>query len=300
MREGRLFQLLYLLIERGGMTAVALAEKLEVSVRTVYRDVDALSAAGIPIYAERGKGGGVRLTEGFVLDRSLLSADEQDMILAALRGMQAADAVKCGQMLERLGGLFRREAVDWVDIDFSAWGSDAVERERFEMLKQAILRREMVSFGYYSADGNRSDREIEPVRLRFKGGNWYLQGFCLLRNEWRLFRLSRIENLCLTGRLFPLRGNPPSELEPASCPQADLVLRFTERVGFRIYHTFRREEVTHEPEGGFTVRTSYPDDRWILGFLLSFGPDVRVISPPSLGQALAEQAKKICELYEYR
>lgn len=298
MKEGRLFQLLYLLIERGGMTAPALAEKLEVSVRTVYRDVDALSAAGVPIYAERGKCGGVRLTEGFVLDRSLLSADEQDMILAALRGMQAADAVACGRMLERLGGLFRREAIDWVDVDFSAWGSDAVERARFETLKQAILQRETVSFGYYSADGNRSDREIEPARLRFKGGNWYLQGFCLLRNEWRLFRLSRIEHLRPTGRTFLPHGAPPSELEPTSCPQAALILRFTEQAGFRIYHSFRREEVTHEPDGGFTVRTSYPDDGWILGFLLSFGPDVRVISPPSLGRALAEQAKKICELYK--
>ena len=108
MQVNRLFEMLYLLLQKGGMTASALAERFEVSSRTIYRDVETLSAAGIPIYAAKGKGGGIRLLPEFVLNKSLLSENEQNEILFALQSLHAGGAADNRQVLERLSGLFQR------------------------------------------------------------------------------------------------------------------------------------------------------------------------------------------------
>jgi predicted DNA-binding transcriptional regulator YafY len=136
MQTQRLFEMTYLLLSRRSMTAKELAERFEVSERTVYRDVDALSAAGIPVYAAQGKGGGIRLLENFVLDRSVLSEAEQREILSALRGLAAVHMPDMDRtILEKLGGIFRKETVNWVDIDFSGW-EGRQERNGFRCSKK--------------------------------------------------------------------------------------------------------------------------------------------------------------------
>ena len=125
MKNGRLFELLYLLVERRALTAGELAERFEVSERTIYRDVDALSAAGVPVYTQRGQGGGIRLMDQFVLDRCLLSPREQDEVLFALRALLSTGGLEGAEALERLSALFRREAEGWVEVDFTDWGSGA-------------------------------------------------------------------------------------------------------------------------------------------------------------------------------
>ena len=122
MKNGRLFELLYLLVERRALTAGELAERFEVSERTIYRDVDALSAAGVPVYTQRGQGGGIRLMDQFVLDRCLLSPREQDEVLFALRALLSTGGLEGAEALERLSALFRREAEGWVEVDFTDWG----------------------------------------------------------------------------------------------------------------------------------------------------------------------------------
>mgnify|MGYP002266620877 FL=1 len=120
MKNGRLFELLYLLVERRALTAGELAERFEVSERTIYRDVDALSAAGVPVYTQRGQGGGIRLMDQFVLDRCLLSPREQDEVLFALRALLSTGGLEGAEALERLSALFRREEEGWVEVDFTA------------------------------------------------------------------------------------------------------------------------------------------------------------------------------------
>ena len=182
MKNGRLFEILYLLVEKRAVTAGELAEKLEVSERTIYRDVDALSAAGIPVYAQKGKGGGIRLMDQFVLDRALLSGEQQDEILFALQAIRATGGGE--EALSRLSALFRREGGDWLEVDFSDWGSGAAERENFSKVKRSILERRPLSFTYYSSAGETSRRTAEPARLVFKAGCWYLSAFCQERQGW--------------------------------------------------------------------------------------------------------------------
>ena len=302
MQSTRLFEILYCLLERDGATVRQLAERLEVSERTVRRDLDALSAAGVPVYAARGRGGGVHLLPDFVLSKTLLSAREQDEILSALQSLRATGSGVESEVLTHLNGLFRRQAADWIDVDFSPWGGGAAARALFPRLKDAILERRLVSFDYFTSGGTAGRRTVEPYRLCFKGMNWYLQGWCLTRRDFRVFRLSRIRRLSEEERTFLPRSAPPplEEDGPAEppLPMQAVTLRFAPELAFRVYDIFPSEEIAPEPDGGLLVRTRWPEGEWGVSFLLSFGGAVEVLDPPPLRAALRDAAAVILKKYE--
>lgn len=297
MQSARLFELLYCLLERDGMTVRQLAQRLEVSERTVRRDVDALSAAGVPIYAVRGRGGGVRLLPGFALSRALLSSREQEEILSALQSLRATGSGVESTVLTHLGGLFQRQVTDWIDVDFSPWGGGAEARTLFPILKDAILSRRLVSFDYCASSGTAGRRTVEPYRLCFKGMNWYLQGWCLARRDFRVFRLSWMERLTAEKETFPPRRTlPPPELDTAPetpVPMQRAELLFPPELAFRVYDLFRRKEVTRQPDGALRVRTLWPEGEWGVSMLLSFGGAVKVLAPQELRDALRAAAERV-------
>lgn len=303
MKNSRLFQILYLLMERRELTASWLSEKLEVSQRTIYRDIDALSAAGIPVYCQKGKGGGIRLMEQFRMDRSLLDEKEQDSLLFALKTMEATGALDSSALISRLSGLFQKQPSDWVEIDFDNWGSRPAEKTCFEQCRQAILNRTLLTFRYYNSSGEVRTRTVEPVRLCYKGANWYLYAYCLSRNDFRLFRLNRIQSLeCLKDTFLP---RPLPQKEPdghsqifTSRPEmVSLVIRFTPRAAYRVTDFFLPEEIETFPDGSTLVRTSFPPGSWIMGFLLTFGKEALVLEPEWLRGQLKKEAEEIQKLY---
>ena len=180
MSQGRLFELLCLLLERGRMTAPQLAEHFEVSVRTIYRDIDALSAAGVPVYSTPGKGGGVSLLEGYTLHRAAFTEEEQQLLLTALRSLPGDAGQGTAETLSKLSALFRRREPDWLQVELSRWGSAGADNAKFVQLKQAILSRRVLSFTYVGASGQTTRRSVLPARLVFKGRDWYLQGLSLI------------------------------------------------------------------------------------------------------------------------
>lgn len=300
MKNGRLFQILYLLVEKRSVTAGELARRLEVSERTIYRDIDALSAAGIPVYTQQGQGGGIRLMEQFVLERALLSQAEQDEILFALQAILATGGVEEGETLARLSALFRREGDSWLEVDFADWGSGAQERENFAQVKRAILSRHLLSFTYYSSAGQRTQRRVEPIKLVFKTGCWYLQAFCLARRDWRSFRLVRMDELRVEEERFVPRP-APSGLE-APLPQdyraAHIRLRFQPSTAYRVRDYFHPSRVKEEEGGCLLVDCAFPEDSWLLGFLLSFGDQVEVLSPARWRENVRRAAEKILACYQ--
>lgn len=300
MQSGRLFEILYILLERGGATVGELAAQLEVSERTIRRDIDALSASGVPVYAARGRRGGVRLLEGFVLSKSLLSAREQDEILYALQTLRATGAVQDGTLLTRLSALFRREAVDWIDADFSDWGDTGERRALFDLLKAAILERCVLDFDYYGQNGQATHRTAEPVKLRFKGISWYLQAWCREKQGFRTFKLSRMENVRLLEERFVPRDAPPAldGTGTASVPTTGIVVRFSPVVAFRVYDEFDRANITPQPDGSLLVQTEWPVGAWGAGYLLSYGSHAEILHPPALRRHVAAEAKKIMALYQ--
>ncbi len=301
MKNSRLFELLYLLVERRSVTARELAERFEVSERTIYRDVDALSAAGVPVYAQRGRGGGVRLMEQFILDRALLSPEQQDEVLLALQAVLAVRRAGDGRdTLSKLSALFRRRGGDWLEVDFAGWGGGERERNNCQAAKEAILTRRRLDFTYHSSAGERTRRRTEPGKLVFKSGCWYLQAFCLTRRDWRIFRLARMEDPALEEERYAPRP-APAALEPepsAGFREVRLRLRFQPEAAYRVLDFFPPGQVTREAGGRLLVDCAFPEDGWVLGFLLSFGDRVEVLEPDCWRELLAREAGKIENLYK--
>ena len=297
MKNDRLFRILYILLEKRTATAPELARLLEVSVRTVYRDIETLSLAGVPVYASAGKGGGISLMSGYTFDKALLSDDEQNQILFAIQSMQAADQDVCG-LLQKLGTAFKKTNTNWIEVDFSRWGMRKTDNRRFEQLKKAILEKRVMRILYCGTSGNISERDIKPIRLVFKNKNWYLQAFCLQAEAFRLFKVSRMMELVLTDDVFtenftdlpPLDGD-----EPPPFPGTAIKLRFPSSMAFRVYDEFDRGGIETQPDGSICVSVEYPLDDWIYSDLLSFGTDVEILEPAYLKADVADYAKKIYE-----
>lgn len=295
MKNDRLFQILYLLLEKGTMTAPQLAARLEVSVRTVYRDVEALSMAGVPIYATAGKGGGIALLAGYTFDKSLLSDAEQDNLLFAVQSLKAADQHVDG-LLQKLGSTFQKPTIDWIAVDFSRWGMHDIDTERFELLKNAILTRQVLAMTYCGASGEKAVRRIHPLRLLYKDKHWYLQAFCEKADDFRLFKIGRILQLTPTEEHFvqpDMELLPP--LEPSTPPAVctPIRLRFSPRAAFRVYDEFDPNRVVCEADGTLCLDVNFPIDDWVIRYLFSFGTDMEIVSPQSLRQALFSYAEKI-------
>lgn len=301
MQTGRLFEIVYLLMERRRMTTAELARELEVSTRTIRRDVDALSGAGVPVYMTRGKGGGVHLLDNYVLDKSLVSDSEQEEILAALSALGRTGAVDDDAVRDRLARVFQREPVDWLDMDFSFWGAPPEYKHAFDTIRRAICTRHLLRFPYYDAAGNASVRTVEPARLVFKESCWYVRAYCLKREDWRTFKLFRIdwENMELLPDRFAARPIPESLGESGARPRGDdeLVLRFAASAKERVREEFAPEMIGHLDNGSLEVRLSCTLDERTRFYLLSFGSTLEVLEPHDLRTWLREQAKRVADIY---
>ncbi len=294
MQESRLFRILYYLLDKGRATAPELAEKFEVSVRTIYRDVDAMSSAGIPIYVTTGRNGGIQFLDDYVLDKSFFSDSEKLEILSGLQSLSAVQYPEVDTILKKIGAVFQTRLTDWIDVDFSRWGSVAENENRlFRLLKQAIFENCEITFDYYNSSRDSGKRNVYPYKLVYKDKAWYLYAFCLLRNENRLFRLSRMKNLFLTEVHFERKTDIHQFHSVFPMPEEigeliDLELEFALDVGYRLFDTLDDAAIT-EHENGYTVKLTLPENNWLYDFLMSFGDRVTIIQPESVRQSLKEK-----------
>ena len=297
MQESRLFKLLYYLLEHGKSTAPELAEQFEVSVRTIYRDIDALSSAGIPVYAVQGKGGGISILDHYVLEKSLFSEAERDHILMALQGIIAAEGKDSDELLTKLSALFRIKATNWIEVDFSGWTQNKPGQDVFNSVKHAILHKNVLSFRYFSGSGQYSARKAEPVKLIFKSRDWYLYGYCPEQNNFRFFKLTRIRDLEILSETFSHEFSLPA-IEKQIRPEktVKVKLKFDERIAFRVYDEFT-DEAEADGHGNLYVQTELPDSDMLFSYLLSFADCVEVIAPASVRERMMKKLRDIQSKY---
>lgn len=295
MQESRLFKIVYYLLNKGRTTAAELAGKFEVSVRTIYRDIDALSEAGIPIYAETGRNGGISLMDEFVLDRVLLSEGERQEILAALQSLSAVGNAFDKSALDKLTAIFRLPSENWYEVDFSRWGEVTRDNEKFETLKKAVVCHRCVRICYVGAYKAGSARTIRPLKLLYKSRAWYVKAYCTEKQDFRLFKLSRILSWELLEEAFEPMVFPEPSAGEAEEGLPPVVLRFPGEMAYRVYDEFEGGQIQVQEDGDLLVTAPMPQDPWLTGFLLSFGPRVQVVSPLYLRDILAAQAKEIYE-----
>lgn len=298
MKESRLFKILYYLLDKGHSTAQQLAEKFEVSERTIYRDIDALSGAGIPVYSETGRNGGIYLMNNFVLDKALLSENEKQEILTALQSINATKNINNDDTLGKLSALFKVSSEDWLEVDFSRWGNRNNDNEKFDLLKNAVINRKCVKITYAGSSEVISERIIQPLKLMYKSMSWYLKAFCTKRQEYRLFKLTRILDFKVLDDGFEPRLFPKSESSPLQTKNEMITLRFPKEMTYRVYDEFDRDAVEILENGDLIVSADMPQDSWLVSYIFSFGTQIEIVEPVSLRKAVAEQAKKIYEKYK--
>ena len=311
MKLERLMAITILLLNRKRVQAQELADRLEVSLRTIYRDLESLNLAGIPIISYTGADGGFEIMENFRLDRQMLSFDELISLSTALRGLQSTQAFgnqNLDGLLDKVGALVskaeqgRMVVADQVIIDLNPWKSSSSERNKYDTLHKAVSDKRLIRFTYTDGQGGETKRCIEPMGLVLKGYTWYLHGYCLNRDDYRMFRLSRIRNLLILEDTFQRRMMTLSELNENWGPQrdskmVDLVLRFTGPAKVPAEDHFDSDEIERQPDGSLIVQFQYPDNDWLIGFLLHFRTDLFILEPSHIAAAVRKSALEIAKLY---
>ena len=297
MKDNRLFRILYYILEKGKVTANELADKFEVSVRTIYRDIDSISSAGIPIYALQGKGGGIEIAEDFVLSKSLLSENEKQQIMSALQGLDNTTIQREDELLTKLSALFKMKNTSWIEVDFNNWQNNKMYERTFNGIKSAILSKNIVSFTYFSSNEEETNRIVKPVRLLFKSQDWYLYAFCLLRNDFRYFKLSRIKNLDIHTEKFD--DSFEDAILKKEMPHENTVyikVKFDRRVAFRVYDEINGE-IIEDHEGNLYAEIEIPNDYNLFNYIFSFGDGAEVLEPKEIRMQIKEMINKIAEKY---
>ncbi|MDD6795171.1 MAG: YafY family protein [Clostridiaceae bacterium] len=302
MKINRLFEIIYILLNKKSTTAKDLAQHFEVSKRTIYRDIDTLTTAGIPIYTSKGSGGGIYILENFILNKSILSEEEQNQILLGLQSLNVTNALEKKDIINKLSSLFKKENTNWIDVDFSNWSNNKSEAIKFDLLKKSIVDNLIINFTYFNSKGEESTREIEPIKLKFKYSSWYLQGFCLEKKAIRTFKIFRIKDLNVTDKHFISREFSNEDLSSSiinKTPQTELQLWISSAAAYRVFESFYPDDISRNKDGSYLITTSFPLNDWVYSFLLSFGEDLKVLSPAFVQDKIKEKASLILKNYKY-
>ncbi|MBY0162796.1 YafY family protein [Paenibacillus lautus] len=312
MKIDRLLAITVLLLNRGRLSAKELADRFEVSSKTIYRDMDTLCQAGIPIVAHQGITGGFEIMEHYMIDKYWLSAEEMSTLVTAVKGLSSAlEDPQMGMLLEKIKALLRRVEQGLGDeyrkepvvMDFQPWGQRQGLKPAVGLLKQAIHDKRRVQMEYIDAEGGAERRTIEPASLFLKGNVWYVQAFCLEREDFRLFRLSRMQDIKMLSEAYEPRPWPGKErLEWDSswsnAREQETVLLFEAAARQRVADMFPPEQVTVTPDGSLRVHVLYKLDEWFYGMILSFGDQVLVELPGEAAEEVKRRAKRMLQRYD--
>ena len=310
MRIDRMLGITVMLLNKDRISARELADKYEVSIRTIYRDIEAINMAGIPIVAYSGNNGGFGIMNNFKLDRQLLTFQDMLSMISALKGINSTlENKELDTAIEKITSLVPEDKTaqlqqyfQHVSVDIQPWGYREKQKKHIKTIHESIANSVLIEFTYGNYKGEIVRRTVEPMTLLFKGYAWYLFAFCKLKNDFRLFRLSRMKELVVTDTKFKRKNVTYEEHSSSSFDQTtltDIVLKFSPEVRLKVEEYFDEEVVEYLDNGEMIVRVRLPEDEWIYSFLLSFGASVEVIEPEHIKRIILEKAEKILHLYKH-
>ena len=301
MQIDRLIQIVFLLLRHENITAKQLAEELCVSTRTMYKDHNILSVAGIPITSQKGFGGGLSLLQGFSLDKSYFTQEEQNNIVQALQILKSSNYPDADKSLNKVAGLFSHNLQsEWLEIDFSYWGSPEKERNNITALERAIINKYVITFTYFNAELTVTHQTVEPLKLVFKSHSWYLVAYSENKKDIRTFKMSRIRELQITNQLFDRELPKDFSITPVYKEEYNtpvFILHFSEKIAYKVYDEFQEKYIKKLDDGTLEVTFRYQLSDWTFLYLLSFGEYVEIIEPVEARNILKEKAKKIFSMY---
>ena len=300
MKIDRLIGILSILLQEEKTTAPELAERFEVSRRTINRDIEDLCKAGIPIRTVQGTGGGISIMEGYRMDRTILTSKDMQMILAGLRSLDSVSKSSYyAQLMEKIqaGSSVFVSGRDSVLIDLSSWHRDSLV-PKIATIQSAIENGHLLKFQYY-APSKDSNRMIEPYYLIFHWSSWYLWGWCRDRQDFRMFKLNRMDELNETKQEFLCREVPMPDLSNEKIFPGGIKVKalFDADMKWRLIEEFGMKYFTETEDGRLLFSADYTDKESLVTWLMTFGTKVEVLEPSEVRDILRRNAKEFLKIY---
>ena len=309
MRIDRLLSITILMLNKERVTARELSEKFEVSIRTIYRDLDALLLAGIPVMSYQGNEGGYGLMDNYKIDRQLLSINEMLSILTSLQSINTSlEDKQYDSVIEKIKSLVPKEKKDDIDkqmeqiiIDFLPWGSNKRQKYNLSDIHRAIVSSKVIEFLYTNNKGERLIRRVEPMTLFFRGYGWYLFAYCMAKKDYRIFRLTRLKDLKILNTSFIRKNRSYKDITLPDGPpgkEIELQIKFSKQARVWIEDIFDYNEIDESSGSSLIVNTIVPEDDWIYPWILSFGDNAEIVEPEHIRNKIGEISKKIYKKYQ--
>lgn len=309
MKVDRLVSIIMILLEKKRIGAQELADRFEVSPRTIYRDIDAINMAGIPVHSTSGVGGGFEIMPEYKMDKRVFSTAELSALLMGLTNLSGI--VRGEELLSALAKVRsfipadKAKEIDLranqICIDLSPWMGNRNIQPWLETIQTALQERRLLSFSYVDGHGNQTGRTVEPYQLVLKGSHWYFQGYCHERKDYRLFRLSRISNLQMMTETFALRDYQKPILdysEALEAMQTRIQLRIHKSIMDRVLDFCGFEKFTPDGEDHYLVEYPFIENDYYYDMLLSFGQACECLTPTRIREELKRRAQAIAAMYE--
>lgn len=300
MKLDRLIGILSILLQRDKVTAPYLAEKFEVSRRTINRDIETLCMAGIPISTAQGKSGGIYIDNNYKIDKTLLTDMELQEILIGLKSLCSVGSAKSYELLKSKLNIADDEwASDkaYININLGSWYKSSLI-PKIDILRSAIKGRKIVRFDYYAQNGE-STREIEPYSLIFQWTAWYVWGWCCVRNDWRLFKLNRMQNLEATDTAFIRRKVIQPSFEKDIYPKKIAAsIAVDPSCKWRIIEEYGLDSYEFGDDGRLILHLGFSDKNYLFAWLMGFCGKAELLAPIELRNELFKISDNIAELHK--
>lgn len=309
MKVDRLVSIIMILLDKERIGAQELADLFEVSPRTIYRDIDTICLAGIPVRSVSGVGGGFEIMRKYKIDRKVFSTADLSAILMGLSGLSSM--IRGEELVNALAKVKSFIPADkakdielkanQIDIDLSPWMGNRNIQPYLEMMKTALQESRLLSFEYADRYGNKTVRTAEPYQLVLKGGQWYWQGYCHTRKDFRLFKLSRMSNLQIREESFSPREYQKPQLEFTDileAMQTRIKIRIHKSVMNRVLDFCTREDFSPDGDEHYIVSFPFIENDYYYNILFSFGDKCECLEPLHIRTEMKRRIHEIAALYE--
>ncbi len=299
MKIDRLIGILSILLQKDKVTAPYLAEKFEVSRRTINRDIEDLCKAGIPLVTTQGSRGGISIMEGYSLNKTLLTSSDMQAIFTGLKSLDSVSGTnRYQQLMDKLDVKSTTlKSNSHILIDLSSYYKSSLA-PKIEQIQYAIENREYISFNYYSPRGE-GKRKIEPYLLVFQWSSWYVWGYCTNRDSYRLFKLNRMLELKMTGEVFKEREVPEYKINARNTFVRNIPVKalFSPEMKWRLIEEYGVDSFEETDNGKLLFQFDFGDEENLFSWLLSFGDKVELLEPEEYRSKVLHLTENIRKKY---
>ena len=307
MKIDRIISIILTLLQEDRVSSKKLAETYEVSQRTIFRDLETINSAGVPIVTFTGVNGGAEILKEFKIEKGFFNEKDLTHILLGLSSISTISDKELVNTISKIKSFIPKEKTKEVErkstqisVDLKSWNGNKVLYQNLDLIKNAFNEYKLVSFRYVDKDGKLSDRTVEPYQLILKDGIWYLKGFCLEKFDFRTFKILRIKSLVIKEEIFKPRDFILEDLSGDNWIEKHIFpikIEIDESILDRILERCDEEAIEKLDNGNYIVDFPFVDDDYAFDVLLSYGNKCKCLEPQWVKDKYLKKLREILEKY---